>query len=345
MEAVEKHFRTKFDSTGVALTASQLLAFAREKGLKGVTRSGVSTFLSSQKDLAQFSTARKTNFFQSQSVVRPGVYHIDYGEFHKSWAPQNGGCTGFLVAVENFTNRLFVSPCKDKGTDEWYKAIQKFIEASLEVRTIYSDRDAVATSPSFRTNLSEKFGVRWYFLRKGNKAYLAERYIGFVKTKLSQALLHKGGKNWVRFVDPLVKEYNSEKIARTSYRRQAINRSNFGHFLSQLLRKPQPELEFNASRAGPFATAGWNRKIFKFDLGQRVLLARRANWKEADEKLKTFTKVSSVGGFGSTVFTVSGRQLRASKHFKRFVPVYSLSEVGPSLHFYTEELKAAPKPL
>lgn len=259
MEEVEKHFKAKFDSTGIALTISQLLAYAGEKKLKGVTRSKVASFLSSQKILAQFSTAKKTSFYQTQSVVRPGVYHIDYGEFHKSWASQNGGCTGFLVAVENFTNRLFVSRCKDKGSGEWYNAIRKFVEASLEVRTIYSDRDAVATSPAFRTQLADKFGVRWYFLRKGNKAFLAERYVGFVKTKLSQALLHRGGKNWTQFVEPLVREYNREKIARTSYRRQAVNRTNFDHFLSQLFGKSEPELDFNSSRAGPFASEEWNR--------------------------------------------------------------------------------------
>jgi hypothetical protein len=179
-------------------------------------------------------------------------------------------------------------------------------------------------------------------LKKGHKAFLAERYIGFVKTKLSQALAHKGGKNWVQFVEPLVKEYNSEKIEGTSYKRSTISRENFSHFLSQLLKLEQPELTFNGFKAGPFQTDEWNRKIFKFDLGQRVLLARRANWKETEEKLTAFTKISSVGGFGKTVFTISGRQLRRNKSLKTFVPVYSLQELGPSLHFYANELKRAP---
>ena len=49
---------------------------------------------------------------------------------------------------------------------------------------------------------------------KGSKAYLAERYIGFVKTKLSQALesREQETKNWIQFVQPLVTEYNRQKI-------------------------------------------------------------------------------------------------------------------------------------
>jgi hypothetical protein len=292
--------------------------------------------------VARFAPARKTKEYQTAGVLRPGVYHIDYGEFHKDWAGSNAGHTGFLVAVENFTNRLFVIPTKGKGTAEWLKAIQSFIEIRRDVRTIFSDRDSVATSLDFQDKIFKDYGISWRFLRKGHKAYLAERYIGFVKTKLSQALLKKGGKNWTKFVAPIVDEYNTEKIESTSYRRQAINRTNFSHFLSQLLKTDEPELEFNKFKAGPFLNDLWNRKIFKYNLGQRVLLARRANWKEAEEKLKAFTKVSMVGGFGKTVFTVTGRQLRCSKGCASYVPVYSLGELGPSLQFYTNELKPAP---
>jgi hypothetical protein len=342
METLEKYFNTKFDKTGVALTASQLYSYAKEKRLKNVTKKKIYNFLNIQPDVAQFGQARKTQEYQSTGVIRPGVYHIDYGEFHKEWAGSNGGHTGFLVAVENFTNRLFVIPTKGKGTAEWERAIQEFIELKRDVRTICSDRDSVATSPKFLASMYNTYKIVWKYLRKGHKAYLAERYIGFTKTKLSQALLHKGGKNWIQFVAPLVDEYNKEKIAGTSYRRQAVTRANFNHFLSQFLKTSDPELDFNQFKAGPFLSREWNRKIFKFNLGQKVLLARKANWKDGGEKLKSFTKISSVGGFGRKVFTVTGRQLRGSKAGKSYVPVYSLGELGPAMHFYTNELKPAP---
>ena len=112
------------------------------------------------------------------------------------------------MSVENFTNKLFAIPTKGKGTDEWYRSINTFVEKTRNIRTIYSDRDSVATSPNFRKEIVNKYGIRWYFLKKGHKAYLAERFIGFLKTKLSQALLHKGRKNWIQFLQPICKEYN-----------------------------------------------------------------------------------------------------------------------------------------
>lgn len=83
-----------------------------------------------------------------------------------------------------------------------------------------------------------------------------------MKTKFSQALKHKGWKNWTKFVKPIVDEYNKEKIDRTSYQHQAVNRQNFSHNLSQLMRTAELELNFNSFKAGPFANEGWNKKFF-----------------------------------------------------------------------------------
>ena len=176
--------------------------------------------------------------------------------------------------------------------------------------------------------------------KKGSKSYLAERYIGFVKTKLSQALLFHKSKRWIDYVEPLCKEYNKEKIENTSYTRSSVNRINFDHFLSQMFKTKNPDLLFNSFKAGPFQNKEWNKLAFKFELGEKVLLARRANWAETQEKLKTFDKISKIGGFGSTTFTISGRQLRTAKDRKSFIPCYSLAELGPSLHFYQTELKS-----
>jgi hypothetical protein len=140
-------------------------------------------------------------------------------------------------------------------------------------------------------------------------------------------------------LDPIVAEYNNEKIEGTSYKRRAVRSENFQHFLSQLFKTPDHELLWNSYKAGPFATASWNAKLFKFNLGDRVLVSFRANWKTAHS---AFHKVTVAGGYTKQAFTISGRQLRKTKGHKEFVPVYSLLEMGPSLHFYNHELKLAP---
>ena len=346
LELVKKHFNKTLEAKGIVLTGAQLRSFAREKKILKDLRSGdVEKYLSAHPSVAHHGRADRVSKFQTVGVPRSGMYHIDYGEFHKNWSWHNSGATGFLVAVENFTNRLFVLPTKGKGTKEWLNAIAKFVELTREVRVIYTDRDSVATSPKFRTEIVDKYGIEWHFLKKGNKSYLAERYIGFVKTKLSQALEQEeggGGKKWETYISDLCSEYNKQKVEGTSYRRQAISKSNFDHFMGQLLDVKDPALLYNGFAAGPFERKSWNRAIFKFDLGDKVLVARAANWKFPTEKLGSFGKATVRGSFGTAPYTVTGRQLRSDKSRKNLVAVYSLEEFGPNLHFYTKELRAAP---
>jgi len=374
MNQVKSHFLKTYQTTGVALTGTQLLNFAKQKKLEGVTDKSVYQFLKTGvPGVRQFARRDGVKTYQSIGVLRPGVYFLDYGEFHKNWAGQNNGATGFLVCVENLTNRLFAVPTQGKDTQQWLNSIRTFVELTRDVRTILTDRDSVAQSVRFRDEIMNRYGIRWYFLKKGHKSYLAERYIGFVKTKLSQALLrptpeerrkledrwskegnHNNGNNdddayearveglgpqrWVDFLQPICSQYNKEKIAGTTYTRQAVHKNNFYDFLAQVKGTPQPEMLFNAFAAGPFKHKGWNEKIFKFNLGDKVLLARSANWKHREQMLGAFGKVTMKGGFGTKKYTVGGRQLRADKKFSTYVPVYSLKEFGPSLHFYSNEL-------
>ena len=331
------YYRSKLRKTGIALTLSQLVQQLKKARIT-VKKDDLAGWLAKEKLSARFSRVSRPKAFQTIGVLRPGVYFMDYAEFHKSWGWHNSGCTGFLLAVENVTNRIFVHPCKTKETQSWETAIEKFVELTRNVTTVFSDRDTVVTSRNFRARIMDKYKINWYFLKKGSKAYLAERYIGFVKTKLSQALesREKETKNWVQFLDPLVKEYNTQKIEGTSYSRQAVSIENFQHFLQQKFKTSDPESSFAGFKMGPFVNERWNTAIFKFGLGDKVLLARRANW--SDQK-KGFSKYSTEGGFGETVYTVSGRQLRQTAT-KKFVAVYALKEMGNDLHFYDAELKA-----
>ena len=351
MEKVEKYFENRVSKTGIVPTGAQLLAFARAAKLSPSVAGPrqIYTFLREQSAVtAPFSKPKKIKAFQTIGVPRPGMYFIDYGEFKKNWSWHNNGCTGFLVAVENLTNRLFVLPTKGKDTRQWLSSIDQFVELTRDVRVLLSDRDSVATSVDFRRKIEAKYGIRWHFLRKGNKSYLAERYVGFVKTKLSQALsLTPGKKRWVDLVLPLCQTYNAEKIAGTSYTRKSVQASTFNHFLSQLLklRGGEAELEnrFSGFKASPFLNERWNTRVFKFKLGDKVRLSRAANWKaeSGEKKAGIFERASSKGHFSRAVYTVSGRQLRTNKKRDSMVAVYSLAEFDNLFHFYESDLLKA----
>jgi hypothetical protein len=286
-------------------------------------------------ELGQFTRKDKIPLYQTVGVVKSGVFFIDYGEFHKNWSDENEGATGFLVAVENLSNRLYATPTKGKDTTQWLNSIRQFVELTRDVKILMSDRDSVTTSPRFLKQIENLYQIKWFFLKKGHKSFLAERFIGFLKGKIGQALSIWGGKKWIHFLNEAVSAYNNEKIPGTSYKRKSISKHNFDHFASQLLKEKNLDTRFSSFKAGPFAHANWNKKIFKFDLGEKVLLARKSNW---SVKRPIFLKTSEKGGFGKSIFTIESRQLRADRSFKHYVPVYGLKELGPSMHFYEKEL-------
>jgi len=354
---LDKLYTNKKDKLGVILTVNQLYQYAKKVN-KDIKKTDVSNYLKTQQISSRFTTpAKRPSQFQTISHPKIGLYFVDYAEFHKDLSWHNKGNTGFLVAVENITNRLFVYPCQGKSTIQWENAVEQFVDVVRNVSVIYTDRDAVATSSTFRQKIYDLYKIRWYFMVKGSKSYLAERYIRYVKEKLSQAMEIKDTKNWIQFVQPIVNEHNKEKIEGTSYTRASISSSNFNHFLTQRLNinkntkfikkylpnvkvSDDPTLLINSSRIySNFISQKWNDSIFSFTPGDKVYLARRADWK--NQKLGAFFKTSHWGTFGSTVYTIANRQLRATKNFKGYVPVYSLKEIGSEHLFYASELKRA----
>jgi len=351
MDEVELYFETQYNKTNIPLSGTQLLIWAKRKRLSGVTSAKIYKFLRERaSNVGRFAQPRQTKHFQTIGVARAGMFFIDYGEFKKEWSWHNGNCTGFLVAVENCTNKLFVLPTKGKNTQQWLNAIQSFVELTRDVRVLISDRDAVATSAKFRKEIQTKYKISWHFLRKGNKSYLAERAIRTVKTLLSLALIKAESKQpgvqlkrWVDFVPTIVESYNGQRILNTSYTRRSVHRDNFNHFLAQLLKCKDSELElkFNNFKVSEFANTKWNDTVFKFRLGDRVRIHRKALWSNDEQRAGNFEKVSMKGAFSAKTFIVTGRQLRQTKLRNRLIPLYRLDGMGPYFNFYEDELLKA----
>lgn len=348
---VRRLFLARLKKTGVAFTAPQLRDQALRRKLPVPPIDVLYAFVRESVDGASDAFAggrKKPKHHRTIGVPRSGVYFIDYGEFDKKHAMQNKGCTGFLVAVENLTNKLFLLPTRGKDTDQWLQSIAKFLEVTRNVKIVYSDRDSVAQSERFRDRLAKKYNLKWYFLVKNHKSYLAERYIRFAKEQLGKALAaaKPATYNWIQFLEPISQAHNDMKVPGTNMRRGAIDNTNFDEFVGQLFKVRDPTLErYPSATAGPFSNAAWNRAIFKFDVGDKVRVLRSAAWKTSalsseDRKTTAFSKVSAEGSFTQRSFTVAGRQLSATRDHKRMIPTYSLREFDSRrLHFYEEELR------
>lgn len=343
------------------LTEAQTLV--RENGLRGIKKHLklpiVKRYLDDKQSAAQFDIPRRIRpkHFQTMPVIKPGVYHVDHATFLPAWASYNDGHTGFIVYVENFTNRLFVCPCRSTNTESWTKALEAFLKVTHNVHTLCSDYDGVPSSDEWRNNVRRKYGIRWMFLRRLPKAFLAERYVGYVKKRLSVSLAaasqnkKKIVKRWVDMVQPLWQNYNQQFVQGTKFRRNQVTDENFETFLSQLKNDPEPEMKFHFYKAGPFLNENWNRRLFKFDLGQKVYVLKKTDPSVMSDE-RTYIKATVAGSWDTRKkFTIVSRQLRSTKNGREMIPVYSLKEfdkkhredrhVSRHYYFYENQLKAA----
>ena len=295
-------------------------------------------------ETAAFASAKKPQTFMAPSFTRWGTVMIDlgmYGDNAKTrW--HNKGCGAFILGVECISKKLCVVPVSDKASASWQQAITIMVETEFDgVSVVLSDREAALTSATFRKAMQANFGVDIRHLKTRHKAFLAERYIRFVKERLSTAMRFNKPKdlNWTRHAVTLVKEFNSRVIEGTNVRRNDVNKNNYMHLLSQLMNVADPDVVMNMSTSANHSLRV-QKALWRYAVGDLVLLLKGLT---AGEKATTFAKPSVWGRFNtSQVYTVSDLVLKRDQTMA-LVPVYKLSTMGKMLSglFYERELKAA----
>lgn len=118
------------------------------------------------------------------------------------------GFAGFLIAVDEWNNFVYVSPFSNKSQKSIEKCILDIIsKPSLRNVCIFSsDKGSEFVS---NTKFASSRGIKWLFLTSNQKAFLAERYIRIVKGKLYRAMRDQKTAEWPTLLTPVVKSINS----------------------------------------------------------------------------------------------------------------------------------------
>jgi hypothetical protein len=165
--------------------------------------------------------------------------------------------------------------------------------------------------------------------------------IRFLKERLSLALRANGDGRWVHLVPGICREYNHQLIRGTTVRRSQVDQFNYLRLLEQLYRSPEPTMRFNMAETFRYPSR-LSRFLWKYKVGDRVLLARRVDYQLKGKH--TFEKPSVTGSFGPTVYVVTS--CTTKKNWQLFLcPVYTLSRrsdgVALTGKFYEVELAPA----
>lgn len=173
-----------------------------------------------------------------------------------------------------------------------------------------------AVSLAFRNRIKAKHGILIYLLKSGYKASMSESFLGHVKKNISLSCSHsgRGGRRsvrWRRFLQPVVDGMNETLITGTNIKRSEYTEKDFPLVLAAregvTSGDPWLRLTTNSYHISAFSAED-AAKVFKFAIGDRVLLHRgHAKWKSWPK-----LKVSSKGAWGKKIFRVVDAKLRKS---------------------------------
>lgn len=315
--SVEKYLRSNL-SKGKLPTVSKLMKAAKGAG-ESLNKSDAEQWVKFYADIAQLATKRITpKVFQTQSVATYGLIFIDLAMFRPKFKALNRGAIGFIAAVEATTQQVASFPMRGKRTKDWRRAIDQVLDESVfgVVRTLVSDQEPAIVSRHFRNKLLAERGVRMVFLSQRHKAYAAEGYIRWLKNALVKAEAMRkrtptlDHRKWTEVLPNIVTSFNQRKARNTSYKRKDIDEKNFDDFLGELFGTTDASLLMNSGTLdiGRAFSPKWTNRLFRFEQGERVLVARRA------EKLGgAFQKPSVHGGFSPKVRIVAQRLMKRTR--------------------------------
>jgi hypothetical protein len=166
--------------------------------------------------------------------------------------------------------------------------------------------------------------------------------IRFCKTRLSLAMGFNppGDFCWIKHCQSICDSYNSGPVPGSTIPRNQVTKESYGDLLAQLKGTNDPWMAQNVGTSTNFSP--WmQKKLFKFHLGQKVLVARASDYTQRSQQNKeggSWFKRSVHGAWSPVVRTVTELWLKDS-HFY-LSTCYSVSGI-PNAKFYEQDLLAA----
>jgi hypothetical protein len=343
-------------SQGIVMTTKNLRDYVRKHKLT-VSSSQIQKVRRSWPYVAKFEVMKRRPKYMSASILKFGTLMIDIGfiEDHKGY---NNNISAFLVGKEIVSGCLGAVELRNKSSSAIYEGLQKMLNKKTfnQIHTIVMDREAAVKSEKFKRRLLDAYGISTHHIVSRNKAYFAENGISYVKKQIGMKIAATGDRRWIGPVlQTIVENYNSQKIPNTTFTRDGVTRQNTQKFLSQKYKLKYPSLLFNSATVfgSDFKNKKWKRNIFRFNIGDKVLLAKKVYFKEelkkrsqqnredaafkpyARNKYLTsaqFLKPSLTGGYSNRVYTIKSRYLKSNLNYFWAI-LYRLKEL-PQLQFY-----------
>lgn len=323
-ERVEQYYY-KYARKGIILTLSDLKEFARANKINVPSDIELRKLRHYWKYISIHKKWKRPSHFISPSVPKLGSVHMDMAEFHRNLRVSNGNRWYILVGVDSLSQRAWAKAYPNKTRTSWEDGANLIISTMPSVRVLVTDRDGAISGEAFQRRVKKEKNVKWVHLKSRSKAYLAERFIQFLKRRLQTALdLNKPDNNWVQWLEGIVSDYNSRYCKGTKLRRIDITKETELEVVRQQMGvKGDVTPLFNTATLSNFSPFMRKKLKFKFQIGDPVQISMSSNYMLRKD---TFAKKSVTGNWSKTCYTVAACLLKSnSEHFYTFC--YRLKEL------------------
>ena len=341
MGEVAKYFHSKVER-GVIPSPQELQAYCKEKKLTRIpTQKELEAIRSLFHPTAQHTRWTTPKTFMSGLFMTLGTVFLDVAHCEPHLARFNSGAKYFLSGKDELSEVGDVVPIANKTRESWERAIMEFVKRGRfkYIRTFISDRDVAISSKVFRDRLKRETGIGWYIQDKRIKSFRAERFQRFLKDRFGQgmAMNHADPKLrncWVRLIDPILDDYNSKFVTGTNIRRKDVDKDNYLEVLRQRFPQAENQRDFVPLSFATSFTPQLAEKVFKYDVGEKVLVSRSAT-REDETKGGIFLKRSLHGAFAPKICKIEYTALRSSNSGVAIPTYYIENDEKP---YYESEL-------
>ena len=276
-EALKDYFIKRL-KLGDKLTTKDLIKYVKKRKLK-VKNEFVKNLKGNVLESALYLQLKPMKHFQTITVPKVGLLSIDFAYYgEKEFWGLNKGNKGFLMVTSVTPGKRWALSMRGRDTKNFEKALEELILANNfpAINTILSDREKTVFSINFQNSMYEKYNIKFSFLHLYNKAWSAENAINHTKTTLSAVYRLNKTHRWINLLQEVINTHNRQKIEHTSFTPIDIDDSNFQEFLNELYRTDDYSLTYNTNSidSRSILNKDWLNKLFKFKVGQKVLVAR-----------------------------------------------------------------------
>jgi hypothetical protein len=140
------------------------------------------------------------------------------------YSNHNNGNRYIVVAIDNFSKRLYTHPIKTKSSDNMIRAFKNLFKQMAQLpRYFTSDSGSEFTSQSFQSFLKSK-NIIWFTVQ--NHSPIVERVIATLMSKLVRLFTHYHNTRYLGHLKLITNSYNSSVHSSTGYAPNAINEEN-----------------------------------------------------------------------------------------------------------------------